>query len=306
MTEATYSIQLSDVIKFNTTQPIKVSDIVRSLEALEKIAQQSNKTLSALTQSEIENVELLIESIETGSIIQKIILKLGFKTEENFDKFLENSHEWLHEQYKEHPVRTSIVGLAIGGMIAYGFYNLGGQSANDKITVSGNYNTVIVNGAGQLGISEETFKKALEANKGQQKSLTKNAVEFAQVAKTESGNVSIDFGDATNKGEGITLSKEVIAAIPTKAPKTEIEIKNQEFPNATLNIRTLDRDNYKGWTAYIDGFFTKRVRLEIPETADLNVLSKQESIKADVVLYFKPKGDSMDPQWIELKTLHTK
>lgn len=300
----TYSIRLCDVIKFNTTEPIRVTDIIRSLQALEKIVQQSDKTFSALTKSEIESVELLIEGIETGSIIEKIILKLTFRTEENFEQFLENTHDWLKGQCREHPVRTSIVGLAIGGMIAYGFYHLGGQSASDKVTVSGHYNTVIVNGAGKLNLSEEEFKQALEVNKSQQKSLTKNAVEFAQVAKTERGAVSVEFG--SNDGAGITLPEQVIEAVPTKAPKAEVEIKTQEFHKATLNIRTLDRDNYNGWTAYIEGFFTKRVKLDIPITADLNVLSKQENITADVILHFKPKNDGIDPQWIELKTLHTK
>lgn len=301
--QQTFSIQLSDVITFNTTEPIRVSDIVRSLQALEKIVHQSDKTFSALTNSEIESVELLIDRIESGSIIEKIILKLTFKTEENFERFLENTHDWLKGQCREQPVRTSIVGLAIGGMIAYGFYHLGGQSASDKVTVSGNYNTVIVNGAGQLGISEEQFKHALEVNKSQQKTLTKNAVEFAQVAKTENGAIAIEIGA---DGKGITLPESVVEAIPTKAPKAEIEVKYQEMPKAVLNIRTLDRDNYNGWTAYIEGFFTKRVRLEIPNTADLNVLSKQESVIADVVLHYKPKNDGIDPQWIELKTLHTK
>lgn len=44
-----YYYELQDQIKFNTTEPIKVKDIVRSLEALEKIVKQSTKTFSKLT-----------------------------------------------------------------------------------------------------------------------------------------------------------------------------------------------------------------------------------------------------------------
>lgn len=304
MSSCAYTCELSDIIKFNTDEPIRVSDIVKSLQSLEKILKQSNKTFSKLTDSEVDDIELLIQSVEKGSLKEHIIVKFLFKNQENLDKFLEKSHDYIVEQCKGHPVRSSLVGIAISGLVAYGFYNLGSQSDTDKVTISGNYNTVIVNGAGQLNITEKAFKEAIEANKQNKKSLTRNAVEFAQVAKSNDKNASITFGD---DDKNITISEDVIKAIPLKAPKVEIEEKIQIMPEVTLSIRTVDRDNHEGWTAYIDGFFEKRVKLIIPINIQLNQLSKQEKIKADVKLYYKPKakGDGINPISIELTKIYT-
>lgn len=295
-----YYYELQDQIKFNTTEPIKVKDIVRSLEALEKIVKQSTKTFSKLTNSEVISAELYIQGIEEGSILEKIAIKLGFKTEENFDKFLENAHDWIVDKAKEHPVKTGLAGLVIGGMLAYGFYSLGNSA--DAVVVSGNYNTVIVNGAGQLGITEAAFREAIEENKNQRRTLAKNAVEFAQTAKTEKGDVSIELGETSN----VVIPADVIKAIPETAKAEPIE-KTAQMDNVLLNIRSMDRDKYEsGWTAIIDGVSEKRLPLDIPLTADLNVLFKQDSIRADITLYSVQRGDKLEHKRIEIRAIHTK
>lgn len=293
--------ELQDQIKFNTKEPIRVKDIVRSLEALEKIVRQSAKTFSKLTDSEVERVELYIQTIEEGSLLEKIIVKLVFKNEENLDKFLENTHDWIVDKAKGNPVKTGLAGLVIGGMIAYGFYSLGNSSAN-SVAVSGNYHTVIVNGAGQLGISEAAFKEAIEENKSQRKTLARNAVEFAQTAKTEKGDVSIELGVDSN----VIIPADVVKALPETVKSEPIE-KTAKMDNVNLNIRSMDRDKYEsGWTAIIDGVSEKRLPLELPISTDLNVLFKQDVIKADITLHSVQRGDKLEHKRIEVRAIHTK
>ncbi|WP_439236765.1 hypothetical protein, partial [Lonepinella koalarum] len=222
MSNISYSCELSDELLFNITSPIQVKDIVKSLEALEKIVKQSTKTFGALGKVEIEDAKLYINTIEKGSLREKFIVKLLFKNEENLDKFLENTHDWIKGQCKEHPVRTSLVGLVIGGMIAYGFYSLGANSSN-SVTISGHYNTVITNGATQLNISETDFKKALEENKSNRKTLAKNAVEFVQPAKTEQGDVSIEFSSTLDENHNMIIPADVVASVPKKVEPTTAE-----------------------------------------------------------------------------------
>ncbi|TYG33330.1 hypothetical protein FW755_12255 [Lonepinella koalarum] len=306
MSTISYSCELSDELLFNITSPIQVKDIVKSLEALEKIVKQSTKTFGALGKVEIEDAKLYINTIEKGSLREKFIVKLLFKNEENLDKFLENTHDWIKGQCKEHPVRTSLVGLVIGGMIAYGFYSLGANSSN-SVTISGHYNTVITNGATQLNISETDFKKALEENKSNRKTLAKNAVEFVQPAKTEQGDVSIEFSSTLDENHNMIIPADVVASVPKKVEPTTAEERSINMDNITLHIRSLDRDDYQsGWTGYIDGLFTKRVKIEIPQTIDLTVLAKQEAIKADITLYSTQKGDKTDFKRIEIRSLLTK
>lgn len=293
MSEVLYYCELTDEVKFNITEPIQVRDIVKSLEALEKIVKQSTKTFSKLGGSEVVDVKLYIKTIEKGSLIEKIIVKLIFKNEENLNKFLENTHDWCVKQCKEHPVRSSLVGLVVGGMIAYGFYNLG--SGSSSITISGNYNTVITAGASQLNITPAEFKAAIEENKDHKKTLTRNAVDFVQPAKTENGDVSIVFGDRANPEQQLEIPANVIASVPKKVEPTKAEEKSTEMDNVTLNIRSLNRDDYNsGWTGYIDGSFTKRVPIEIPIGTDLTLLSSKESFKADVTLFYTQKGNDIN------------
>ncbi|MCQ9120980.1 hypothetical protein BKG95_02470 [Rodentibacter pneumotropicus] len=303
MSDILHYCELTDEIKFNITQPIQVQDIVKSLEALEKIVKQSTKTFSSLGKADVTDVKLYIHAIEKGSLLEKIIVKLIFRDEENLNKFLENTHDWVSGQYKGHPVRTSLVGLVIGGMIAYGFYSLG--SSSNSIAINGNYNTVITEGASQLNISQDDFKKALEENKSNRKSLAKNAVEFAQPAKTSSGDVSIVFGSSSSDNPQLVIPSAVISDIPKKVEPIKAEEKDTNMDNVTLHIRSLDRDDYNsGWTGYIDGSFTKRVPIEIPLGTDLSVLASKESVKADVTLFYTQRGNSVDQKRIVIKKLN--
>lgn len=303
MSEALHYCELTDEIKFNITEPIQVRDIVKSLEALEKIVKQSSKTFSKLGGSEVADVKLYIRTIEKGSLIEQIIVKLIFKNEENLNKFLGNTHDWGFKQCKEHPVRSSLVGLVVGGMIAYGFYSLGSNSSS--ITISGNYNTVITAGASQLNITPEKFKAAIEENKDHKKTLARNAVDFVQPAKTENGDVSITFGDRSKPEQQLEIPANVIASVPKKVEPTKAEEKSTEMDNVTLNIRSLDRDDYhSGWTGYIDGSFTKRVPIEIPIGTDLTLLASKESFKADVTLFYTQKGNDINQKRILIRKLN--
>ena len=303
MSEALHYCELTDEIKFNITEPIQVRDIVKSLEALEKIVKQSSKTFSKLGGSEVADVKLYIRTIEKGSLIEQIIVKLIFKNEENLNKFLENTHDWGVKQCKGHPVRSSLVGLVVIGMITYGFYSLGSKSSS--VTISGNYNTVITAGASQLNITPEKFKAAIEENKDHKKTLARNAVDFVQPAKTENGDVSITFGDRAKPEQQLEIPANVIASVPKKVEPPKAEEKSTEMDNVTLNIRSLDRDDYhSGWTGYIDGSFTKRVPIEIPIGTDLTLLASKESFKADVTLFYTQKGNDINQKRILIRKLN--
>lgn len=302
MSEVLHYCELTDEVKFNITEPIQVRDIVKSLEALEKIVQQSAKTFSKLGGSEVIDVKLYIKTIEKGSLVEKFIVKLVFGNEENLNKFLENTHNWVGKQCKEHPVRSSLVGLVVGGMIAFGFYSLG--SSSSSITISGNYNTVITAGASQLNITPAEFKAAIEENESHKKTLARNAVDFVQPAKTESGDVSIVFGDRANPEQQLEIPASVIASVPKKVEPTKAEEKSTERDNATLNIRSLDRDDYNsGWTGYIEGEFTNRVPIEIPIGTDLKLLTSKEVFKADVTLFYTQKGNNVNYKKILIRKL---
>lgn len=299
----TYSYSLKEQIKIETDQAIEVSALIKHLQALEKVAKQSNKTFSALTNSEIISVDLLIEEIEHGSLWEDIVLKLTFKDQQNLDQFLEASRNWIIEN----PMTATSIGL--GGIVLGGLIALGVSRLKKKTTEEGagiiinNYGTIIQNGAGTLNIGEDVFKNALEKTEDKAK-LAQNAQKFVQMAKSPTGNGSITFGNPEAEN-ALEIPADVVSHIPLYNEPEASEDKTTVFENITLQIRTLDRDKYTGWLGYIEGAFTQRLPLEIPINTDLNVLARQEAVKATVTLVYREKGDKIERKKIILDQLHT-
>lgn len=302
--QVTYSYSLKEQIKIETDQAIEVSELIKHLQALEKVAKQSNKTFSALTNSEIISVDLLIEEIEHGSLLEYIVLKLTFEDQQNLDQFLEKSRNWIIEN----PMTATSIGLGgivLGGLIALGISRLKKKTTEEGVgIIINNYGTIIQNGAGTLNIGEDVFKNALEKTEDKVK-LAQNAQKFVQVAKSSTGNGSITFGNPEAENV-LEIPSEVVSHIPLCSELDTSEDKTTTFENITLQIRMLDRDKHTGWLGYIEGAFTQRLPIEIPLTIDLNVLAKQEAVKATVTLVYREKGDKIERKKIILDTLHTK
>lgn len=181
------------------------------------------------------------------------------------------------------------------------YYTSQGNTSSVNVTVSGNYNNVIVNSAEAVGVPVEKFKQAIENSPTNKKTLARNAIEFVSPAKQDGQNASISFGNSD-----VVLPSEFIAQTPTEYTSQSDE-KELPLDNITLHIRASDRDSYtKGWYGYVDGLFTKRVKIDIPQTIDLSLLAKQEAVKADIILYSTQKGDKTDFKRIEIRTIHTK
>ena len=302
--QITYSYSLKEQIKIETDQAIEVSELIKHLQALEKVAKQSNKTFSALTNSEVISVDLLIEEIEHGSLWEDIVLKLTFKDQQNLDQFLETSRNWIIDN----PMTATTIGLGgivLGGLIAFGISRLKKKTTKEGADiVINNYGTIIQNGAGVLNIGEDVFKNALEQTEDKTK-LAQNAQKFAQMAKSPTGAGSITFGNPKAEN-ALEIPANVVSHIPLVNEAEVSEDKTSTFENITLQIRSLDRDKYTGWVGYIEGAFTQRLPIEIPLTIDLNVLAEQEAVKATVTLVYREKGDKIDRKKIILDTLHTK
>lgn len=298
-----YSYSLKEHIKLETDQPITVPELIKHLQALEQIAKQSSRAFGKLTNTEIIAVDLLIDDIEKGSLKEDIILKLLFKDKENLDLFIEQTRNLVIEN----PMETTLGALVLGGLVAYGIYRLRKKSSEEgRSIIINNYGTIIANAAGKLNISEEAFKQAIEGSVDDKQKLAKNAQKFVQMAKSEAGNDgSIIFGDNNTK-DNLEIPANVVAQVPVYQEIETSEDKTTKFENITLQIRTLDRDKYTGWLAYIEGAFTQRLPLEIPITTDLNVLARQEAVKATVTLVYREKGDKIERKKIVLNELHTK
>lgn len=298
MEKILHSFTIEEEIKYNTTGGIRIKDLVKSLEALEEITKQSRNALSDILGVKIDSIELKISEIKEGSMIETVHAEVKYYNENK-----EDVDDTLRQFVKNNKMKTGVFGAILVGSVAFGVWHYvsGGNPSATNLTVSGSYNNVIVNSAGAVGIPVEIFQKAIENSPTNKNNLARNAIEFINPAKQDEQNATISFSN-----NNVVLPAELVAETPAEyLPQSE----EKELPldNITLHIRASDRDSYtKGWYGYVDGLFTKRVKIDIPQTVDLTTLAKQESVKADIILYSIQKADKTEFKRIEIRNLLTK
>lgn len=109
----------SHEIYFSTRNEVPIADVVASLQAFEKIVRQLPQVLTGLTGAEIEDIQVFMDELESGSLFERYLLKLVFKDEQELEKFLAS----IREKLKEKPViRNVVIGSAIAGLVGYGLY----------------------------------------------------------------------------------------------------------------------------------------------------------------------------------------
>lgn len=293
------SFTIEEEIKYNTTGGIRIKDLIQSLESLEELTKQSRNALSDILGVKIHSIELKVTEISEGSMIEKVHAEVKYYNENKED--VDNTFKTF---VKNNKMKTGLFGAVIAGTAAFGIWyyvsNSGSPNAVN-VNVSGSYNNVIVNSAGAVGVPVETFQKAIENSPTNKKTLARHAIDFINPAKQDDQNASISFA-----GNNIVLPAELVSETPDEYTPQSDE-KELPLDNITLHIRASDRDSYtKGWYGYVDGLFTKRVKIDIPQTVDLTVLAKQEAVKADITLYSTQKGEKTEFKRIEVRAVHTK
>lgn len=298
MTEDILSFTIEEEIKYNTKDGIRIRDLIKSLESLEELTKQTKGALSDLLGVKIKSIDLKVSEVREGSMIEKVHAEVKYYNENKDDV-----DKQITKFVKKNKMKVGVFGAVLAGIAAFGVwhYVTSDPTQNINLNVSGSYNNVIVSSAGAVGVPSDEFKTMIENSPTNKKSLAKSAIGFISPAKKGDDSVSISFS-----GNNVTLPVDLVKQTPEEYI-TQAEEKSVELKDVTLNIRASDRDSYdKGWYGFIDGLFSKRVRIDIATTIDLNVLSKQEAVKADVVLYSTQKGDKTDYKHIEVKSINTK
>lgn len=298
MSEEILSFTIEEEIKYNTTGGIRIKDLIKSLESLEELTKQTKGALSDLLGVKVKSIDLKVSEVKEGSMIERIHAEVKYYNENKDD-----IDQQITKFVKHNKMKTGVFGAVLAGIAAFGVwhYVTSDSAKNINVNVSGSYNNVIVSSAGAVGVPADKFKTIIENSPANKKALAKSAIGFINPAKQEDGSASISFGN-----NNVTIPSELVEQTPTEYV-VQSEEKSIELKDITLNIRASDRDSYdKGWYGFVDGIFANRVRIYIPITMDLTVLSKQEVVKADVVLYSTQKGDKTEYKHIEIKAIHTK
>lgn len=267
-------------IYFSTRNPVPIAQIAESLLALERIVKIAPKVLEGLTQIDIRDVEVYVDTIESGSLLEKVIIKLIFKTEEALDAFLDRTGENIR---KPGMPRNILIGTVLAALIGYGAW-LAAKVGNPagQTTITANNNTIINLGAGQVDLTPEAFRAIVAAAVADKKDLAQNAVKIFHAARSDSqGSIVIDGNAATS------FPHEVIVATPQKV-EVEKQEKVEHLRDVDLQIRATDLDSInRGWAAVLPGKIDRRVRLKLDPGIRPSEIADKFSVRADVSIYYR-------------------
>lgn len=283
----------SHEIFYRTEKPVPISDIIDSLQALEKILQNVPRVIEGSANVSILRSEFYIEKLESGSLVETVLVKLFFKDEDELNKFLDKIRE-------NGVLRNTLVGAAFGGLVVYGAMLAANAMKSPAPNIQANNNTIINIGAGEVKLTPEEFRAVVEAAVSDKKELAKNSVKFLSPVKADpKASVIID------QNNSLQITPDAIRETPEKLDlskqKTTVDL-NGVF----VVIRAADLDSKKsGWAGKIEGQ-TERLKIELdPAVNEADIYGKSR-IQADVTIIYKldGKGINLVPTAIFMRRIY--
>lgn len=121
-----FVFQLSQRIVYNTKKPVPIKEVIIALQGLEGLLKPVPKVFSTLTGVEIERSEFLIESLETGSLIEDIVVQFFFKDRARLDEFIAKLGD-------RKGMKAGVLIAVVAGLAGYGLHWAAGQRATPTI-----------------------------------------------------------------------------------------------------------------------------------------------------------------------------
>lgn len=242
------------------------------------------KAVTELTGIDIDDTQFLVQSLETGSLVEDVAVRFFFGDKEKFDAFVERMGQ-------NKMVKGAVIAAIIAGLIGFGAAKLTSPSTAPNITAT---NSVIIQGgAGAMNISPEAFQMALDkAAAGEKKAIAESAIKFMAPAKAQPGS-SVSVGGPDITSTNFTFSSATVAEIP-KRLELEVNERTEEYQNTRLVIRATNLDSKKnGWAGKLASR-EERLPIELdPSVSESEIFGRQE-IMVDAALVFKEKGRSRE------------
>lgn len=282
------TLDLSHRFHYSNREPVPIADVASSLVALERILLRVPKVLTLVTGVQIDGVEIYIEDIRSGSLIEDIAIRLLFKDQDGMNAFLDKIREGVGQRKV---IRNVLVGSAIMGVLGYGLYSAtkatSTPAAAQSVQIS---NNVIINiGAEQAGMKPEQLQSIIEAAVSDKKANARDAIEFVKPAKLDPA--------ATISMEGKTvlaIPNETIKVVPSSLILDDSPTE-KAYLDVDLQIRATNLDSRSsGWAALIPGLVDRRVKLVLAEGVDARQVAGRFGVRADIILHSRAQGASKE------------
>lgn len=267
-------------VYYSNREPVPIKEIVESLLGLEQVIRMSPRVLQGLTGVEIDHIDIFVEQLETGSLMETVLIKLFFKSEDDLNTFLDKVRGKLEKPM----ARNILIGSVLTALVGYGAYLAASAqkgAAAGTVTITANNNTIINVGAGETNLTPEAFKAIVEAAVQDKKELAQSAVKVLKPARLDE-QASIQF----DNHEKLALPAAVVKATP-RTVDIEAQKKIEDLLDVDLEIRATNLDSQKqGWAALLPGKIDRRIKLQLGDGVDPLDVAGKLKVRADISIYY--------------------
>lgn len=284
MTTTEFVLEIAHRVHYTNRDPVPIAEIAASLLALERILLRAPKAFSLMTNVPIEGAAVFVDDIQTGSLIEDVVVKLFFRDQAGLDAFLKKINEQMGQKKV---TRNVLLGAIILSILGYGLYSAAKAMASSEAAkvINVNNNVIINIGAHESGLPPEQLEKIISAVISDKKANARDAIDFVRPAKRDP-EATISMEDKA----ALTIPREVIAKSPSNLV-LEVEPNEKFTPDVDLHVRATNLDSSSsGWAGLVPMVVDRRVKLVLADGVDPKKVAGKFTVRADVILHSKPQG----------------
>ncbi len=280
-------------IFFNTNEPVDVRNIAKSLLSLEQLAKRTPHLIERLSGVEIQGHHLKVRKIESGSLLQEVVLQFFLKEEQK---------QRLEEYLERHPkvkntAAFSLGGLAIFLIVAEGIQAWNAVSGTNSKSIEDSYNTTITIAAENLDITPGELTSIIQdSTQNRKKMITHSLGVMSPVQGHDDASVGIGGEDS-----GMSIPEDAVQDIDFDH---DLNSTVQEIPyeHAQLQVVSLHRENANSaWSGRLaSAIGNTLLKIEIDDGVNLTDLSQSEFVYVDAIVTYRQdiNAASLIPQSI--------
>lgn len=268
------SVEIPYKVKFTNKNPIPVDKLVESLVAYEKLIKRVGPFIEeAYSGVYVIDIDVLVSKIQSGSLLEELLVKVVFTTPENYEK----AKEVIATVLEGNRALTVIVGIGVAAYIGFGVKNaVQGVSPTTHIEA---HQGAIVQTGGTMNISEKAIDRIL--NKvSDKKTLSKEAISAIAPAHLEN-DASIEF----NESQDFKITPDFVKEAPSEYSPPELDEQNEVLKRANVEIWASDKEsNTRSWAGIVPGKVDKRIKFSLDDAIHPDDVHGNRNITADIVI----------------------
>lgn len=271
----TFVVRVPYGIKYTTSYPVPVDEIVDSLQALERILKRTPAFLEkAYDGIKVLETNVYVEKIESGSLIQTFIVEYIFNGKENYEQAKDLAAKITKDNT---PVRT-LVAVGVGAAVMYGA--MGAIPSGQPTTHVEAHNSVILNAGGDINLTPADMLSVLEKI-SDKKTLAREAVAVIRPAKGDD-NATIVMDGVPD----LTIPAEAVSEIPGDYQPPVPAEREVHYDTTLILIVASDQDKHStGWAGIIPALTESRRPIILAESIDPASVHGRTRVKADIIVH---------------------